>query len=352
MRKYLFSGILFLSGIVLFLLALGKSEILKVLESLKNFWSLNLLWVFLLILMGNVVGGFRWYVILKTKFQKISFWKTLWAKFVGFAFSYITPMVFMGGEPSRYLVLREEEKKNVGNDSGFIIVSIIVDKLIFLIASTTMFFVGLFFLIYYLQAGWLWILFFCLAACFVFIVLPIFLIKLKRNLKKNNKNIVEWIIEKLYLKKIKYFRQKDNSLKNIEEETVKFFSQKRNFFKILLLSFLEITFNLFAFWVIIRTIENYFIGPGKILAISTLLQLSYIFPAPAALGSLEVSQTYGFPMIGLLSSHGLAFTLILRGVNITIVIFGMVLFLWFELRLWKNKILEFLCSLIYDKKDQ
>ena len=352
MRKYLFSGILFLVGLILFLLALGKSEIFRVVESLRNFWSLNLLWVFLLVFMSNVVGGFRWYVILKTKFQKISFWKTLWAKFVGFAFSYITPIVFMGGEPSRYLVLKEEEKKKIGNNSEFIIVSIIVDKLIFLIASTTMFFIGLFFLIYYLRAGWLWILFFCLAACFVFIVLPIFLIKLKRNLKKNNKNIVEWIIEKLYLKKIKYFRQKDNSLKNIEEETVKFFSQKRKFLKILSLSFLEHAFNLSAFWVIVKTIENRFIEGGKILAIGTLLQLSYVFPSPAALGSLEVSQTCGFPLVGLSSNHGLAFTLILRGVNIVIVIFGMILFLWFELRLWKNKILEFLSRLIYDKKDQ
>ena len=352
MRKYLFSGILFLAGIALFLLALGKSEIFKVVESLRKFWCLNLLWIFLLVFMSNVVGGFRWYVILKTKFQKISFWKTLWAKFVGFAFSYITPVVFMGGEPARYLVLKEEEKKRVGDDSEFIIVSIIVDKLIFLIASTTMFFVGLFFLIYYLRAGWLCILFSCLAACFAFFILPFFLIKLKKNLKKNNKNIVEWITEKLYLKKIKYFRQKDNSLKNIEEETAKFFSQKRKFFKILSLSFLELAFTLFAFWVIVKTIENCFIEGGKVLAIGALLQLSYIFPAPAALGSLEVSQTYGFPVVGLLSSHGLAFTLILRGVNIIIVIFGMILFLWFELRLWKNRILEFLYRLIYGKKDQ
>lgn len=352
MRKYLFSGILFLGGVALFLLAVGRSEIFKVAESLKTFWSLNLLWIFLLVFLSNVVGGYRWFVILKTKFQNLNFWKVLWAKFVGFAFSYVTPVVFLGGEPARYFVLKEEEKRATKNDPEFIIISIIVDKLIFLIASTTIFFVGLFFLIYYLKMGWLWILLSCLAAIFVFIFLPLFLSRFKKKLKEQQKSIVEWIIEKLYFKKIKYFQEKNQPLSRIENRTARFFGQRKIIFKIILLAFLELILALCSCWVIIRTIEYYFISPEKVLAINALLQLSYVFPAPAALGSLELSQTYGFPIIGLLSSEGLAFTFILRGVNILIVILGMILFFWFELRLWKNKIIKFFESLFYGKKEE
>lgn len=352
MRKYLFSGILFLGGIALFLMALGKSEIFKVVESLKTFWSLNLLWIFLLAFFSNVVGGYRWFIILKTKFKNLSFRKVLWAKFVGFSFSYITPVVFLGGEPARYFVLREEEKEKTKQDPEFIIVSIIVDKLIFLVASTTIFFIGLFFLIYYLQMGWLWISLASLATIFIFFFLPVFLSQFKEKLSKEQKSIVEWMIEKLYFKKIKYFREKNYSLSQIENKTACFLNQRKMFFKIVGLAFLELILALYSFWVIIITIEHHFISPEKVLAINTLLQASYIFPAPAALGSLELSQTYGFPIIGFLSSEGLAFTLILRGINILIVIFGMVLFFWFELRFWKNKIINFLESIIYGKKEK
>jgi len=349
MSRFLMSIILLIAGICLFVFAIGRSDVLKIAESLKILLSLNLLWIFLLAILSVIMGGIRWYLILKDRNSQINLFKVLWAKFVGFAFSYITPVVFLGGEPVRYLVLKEEEKK-LKLEPSVIIASIIIDKLIFLVFSAIVFFIGFFLLVYYLKISFVWETLVILAAFVVFVVLPITVSRLKKRLKKEKKGVLNWLLEKLYLRKIKFFKNNHSTVESIEREIFHYFQKKKNFFLVFSLAALEIVLVLLVFWLIIKTIERPIL-PGKILAINSLLQLSYIFPTPGALGSFELSQSFGFQSLGLSSGKGVAFSLALRGVNLIIVILGMFLFLWFQFRLIKRKFLKLIEKISYEEEN-
>lgn len=121
-----------------------------------------------------------------------------------------------------------------------------------------------------------------------------------------------------------------------EQEIFSFFNPRNKvMWQGLTLAFFSFCLNLIRFWFIIFFLEGYFINLLQLFAIFAFVTLAYILPFPAALGSLEASQALVFSSLGLGPDLGTAFSLILRGAELSLAFLGIFFFLklWFRFRL-------------------
>jgi len=345
MRKLFFFILLFV-GIGLFVFALYSTDLSEVARALSKLWPWKFIAVTLILFSAEIlIDAFRWFLILKSQGQDIKFHPPLLARMVGFSFSYLTPVVLLGGEPVRYAILKEET--NI--PSKYIISSIILDKLILFLASFVFFLIGVFAFIFYLPTN----LFTKLMISTLVLLLPLsgFFIYLKIRSISLKEGIFSWLMKKFYLKRIKIFKEKKENIKEIELEIRKFFTKdKKTLSKIFLMGGIEVFLTILSFWTIVIFLGKH-LALFKIFAINSMVGLASFFPLPAALGTLEVSQGYLFQFFNLSQTDGVAFSLIFRGINLLFSCLGILLFLYFQLRILKKKILRFIQEIIkfYEK---
>jgi len=337
MRKGFIVFLLLVIGIALFIFTLRIVGLTQVKEALflLNFWELILC---LITLFTGIVffGALKWWIIMKTKTEEApNFSKTLLIKWIGGSVSYLTPAALFGGEPVRFYVLKRE----CNISSSQIVSSIILDKLILILVSSVYFFLGIFFLLIYLDLSWLngIILF-----GFLFFIILIFW-QLLRAIGKisSEKGLFVILTERLCLNKLKFVKKHQKRIFEIEREVVGFFKlPKKIIFQIIFLAMTEVAITLTACWLII-----FFMGQkleiSKLFAIKSMVDISYVIPFPAALGSLEISQAFIFQILGFSLATGVAFSLILRGFNFIIAFFGLLILGCFQIKFLGRRIINF-----------
>lgn len=342
MRRGFIFLILLGLGIVLFIFTLRNVGLAQVIDALflLSLWK-SILVLLLLFLGVVVVGTLKWQMIIKAisstppKFSKIFL-----ARWIGYGVSYLTPAALFGGEPVRFYVLKQENK----TPPDQIISSIILDKLILVLISSIYFFIGIFFLLVYLVLPplietILFILF--------FLVIVIFCVLLcKAGKASSKKGLFIVLIERFYLNKIKLIKKNQKKLNQIETEVVKFFkAPKKVILGVISLAIIEIAFILLTCWLIVFFISQSLEIP-KLFAIKSLADLSYVAPFPAALGSLEVSQAFIFRVLGFSLATGVAFSLILRGLNLIIALSGLLILGWLQAKFITRRIVNFFSNLL------
>jgi uncharacterized protein (TIRG00374 family) len=346
MRKGFITFILLATGIALFIFTLktvGLSEIKKALF-LLNFWELIL--CLIVLFLGIVaVGALKWWIIMKASMKKApNFSKTLLVKWIGGSVSYLTPAALFGGEPVRFYILKKENDIS----SSLIVSSIILDKLILVLVSSVYFFLGIFFLLIYLDLSWLReIIFFS----FLFLIILVFWYLLRTAGKiSSEKGLFVILMERLRLNKLKFVRRHQENIFRIEKEIVAFFRMpKKIIVQVIFLAAIEVAFVLGACWLIIffmgQTLEIF-----KLFAIKSIVDLSYVVPFPAALGTLEISQAFIFQILGFSLAVGVAFSLILRGLNFIIAFIGLLILGCFQIKFLGKRIINFFSKFyLYEK---
>jgi uncharacterized protein (TIRG00374 family) len=247
----------------------------------------------------------------------------------------LTPAALFGGEPVRFYILKKESDLS----SSQIVSSIILDKLILVLVSSVYFFIGIFFLLIYLDLSWLREI---ILLTFFFLIISAFWYLL-RSAKRvsSEKRLFIVLMERLYLNKLKFVKRHEEKISQIEKEIVDFFKlSKKRILQIVFLAILEVAFVLMGCWLIL-----FFMGQtleiSKLFAIKSVVDLSYIVPFPAALGSLEISQAFVFQVLGFTLATGVAFSLILRGLNLIIAFLGLCILGCLQIKFFSKRIIGF-----------
>jgi len=335
MKKGIVLLIFLLLGIALFVFTLKQVGLDGILESLAllSWWEMLIVFILLFISLV-VVGGWKWKVILGRK-DKGLFWTLFIGKWVGFSLSHVTPAALLGGEPARFLIVKNET--NI--ESSEIVSSIILEKLSTFLIFMIMFFIGAFFILFYIDMAWLS----QLIGIVIVVAVALLAWRIVRKIKhiSHNEGFFKYIIHKLRLDRIKMI--KDNVVRMDEvEEQVRVFLKKHKdrLFKLILITLFELVITFFAYWLIM-----YYSGVnmsiGKLIAIRTTIDASYnLTPIPAGLGVLEILQAHVFGAIGLTLANGVAFSLIFRGANLLISLIGIAIFAWMQLKYWGKQVLD------------
>jgi glycosyltransferase 2 family protein len=340
MRKGIILFFLFCLGAGLFIFTIKNVGLTQVSEAFFLLKKREFLLIFLALFGGTIlVGTWKWAVILTERNKpRPRIWKMFLARWAGHSISYLTPSAFFGGEPVKILLLSREP----GFSANRLISSVIIDRMIFFLISSIYFFIGIFFILFYLNLSWLvGIISFGL----FFVIVFLFWTAIKEAKKISEKRgLLITLVEKLYLNRLNFIKKNTENIMEIEQEMKRFFRHsKKRVVKVFLLGVLEICFILTACWLTI-----YFMGIRleitKLFAIRSITDISYAVPLPAALGVFEISQAYLFQLLGLGLAGGVTFSLIFRLASLLLAFIGMLIFGWLQLKYFFQRIIRLIIN--------
>lgn len=329
MKKFLFYSLTLLAGVIIFVLVIkeiGAQEITRTIAAF-SYWK----WLVVIVtsLLSFFIGVFRWRYIIKILTNKsLGFKLAIYAKTIGWTIAYITPIAYIGGEPHKVYLLKEEG----GIDWELAGASVIIDEVLDLSMALLFLMVGTIFLFLKFSVPKILMLVLggAIATCAI-----LWLIFWRQT--KNNKGFLSFFIQLFHLDKIRWVNGVQEKIRTAEEQTSNFFRNHKKAFLISLgLAFLERLTLITSFWLIVEFLGNR-INIFQILGIMALTVAVYFLPLPASLGSHEASQTVIFKLFNLGSSTGLVFSLIIRILSLAGVVIGLLFLLNFEFKIIKRK---------------
>ena len=300
-------------GIILFIGVIWKVGVKEVYATIAKFTLVELIVILFFALAQFLVQIWRWQLILKTRGHKISFKKLFIAKLVGFSVSYVTPTVFLGGEPVRAYVLNKET--NTKFSEG--LASIVIDKI--LDFSYTIPFI-IFGVVYVLIKFTLPLkIIFGLIFALLIVTTFMFLFYVRTYTKKRS---FIALVNLLQLHRIKFIERIKGKIIKFEDIIIHFFREhKKIFWYGMVLSLLGGAFAVTQFWLILIFL-GVKINLLQMIVIAAIINLIFLLPIPAALGSQETTQALLFSLFAFGAHFGVVFTLISRFVDLLKVGFG------------------------------
>jgi len=303
-------------------------------EGVKKALSLFTGWEGLIILGLTAVmatlGTWKWKEILKGGGTDVPFKSLVSPYLAGFAVMFLAPILVWGGEIFRTYTLRE--RNSVPWSKGM--ASVIIDRILEWTANLTVIILG----------GLFFLLFIGLPSSNLFIIFGgVFLIFLSG-------------LSFFYFKSIKresivsFFVRNDKPLET-EKEIFNFFKgDKKAVWKSFVLSFLRAGAMYIRAWFLIIFLGKS-IGALPALSILGFSYLAVMIPIPTALGTHEAIQTFAFNSLGLGAHTATAFTMIIRGAELTVALAGVAILFRLGIILVKNNLLKKLSSLSGENKD-
>ena len=317
MKKVLLLLFSFIIGIALFVWIakiVGLGEIKKAFLVFTGWQGLVILGLTLLM---ALIGNWKWREILKGGGTNVSFMSLFNVYLAGFSIMFLAPILLWGGEVFRSYILKE--RNNVPWTKGM--ASVIIDRFMEWTANlAVIFFGGLFFL---LIIGFppikLGIIF---GGVFLILLAGVFFFYFKCVKKESFVSL--------------FIKNDQNKPFEIEKEVFSFFKvKKRAMWKALFLSFLRAGVMYTRTWFLILFLGKT-IGALPVLSVLGFSYLAVMIPIPTALGSHEAIQTFAFGALGLGVSTATAFTMIIRGAELILSLFGIVILFRLGIILIKN----------------
>jgi len=271
----------------------------------------------------------RWKVILKGYGKDVGFWMLLRQTIAGYAVSYVTPAVRIGGEPLRAYMLQKEAGIDLRTGSS----SIIIDKFIELIGSLIFGAVGLVLLIFVPGIPfWFKVV---LGSLILYGFYGLFVIYYRTVTDRGS---FSELFVRLGFYKIKKIKGFVHTLEDVEGKLKKFFVEKKKEF--------FVSFSHYVIYGLLAILEFKFLLLGLgidaslvvvVLAL-TVLGLAYFIPVPAALGFLEAGQTGLFYALRGEGSIGFVLSLVVRIRNLIFVAIGFSLIAYFSGKVVEKKL--------------
>lgn len=329
-KRFVFVFLSLIFGIAVFIFALQKVGWQEVWRSFNILSWWQFLLVLLIALISFLFSSLAWRIILRTHRKKdFSLIKVLRAKLVGFSLDYLTPSAYVGGEPVRAILIKEEE--NIDFKEG--IASVIVNKILELTIDLVFIIVGIVYLfIYFSLPQWLNLI---LISLLILILASSFFFY-SRTFKK--KGFLSALINLFGFDKSKKMQGVASNIQEVEDLISDFFvHHPKDLIKTSIYSFVSRSLFILCFWLIIFFL-NARVNLFQLLGFFALTAVVYFIPIPGALGIHEASQAIIFGLFKLGSRTGIAFSLIWRAVSLIIVTIGLVVLIHFQVKLWRKKI--------------
>lgn len=300
-------GLVILSWIVWYF---GTESLLLI---YKNVHSIYFIPYLFFTTIGFFANALRLKVILNAYKKKVPLLSLLRQNIAGYAVSYVTPTVRIGGEPLKIYMMKKESGVNVRTGTS----SIIIDKFIEFFGSALVGVLGLV-LLFSLKKATL-----ALKATLAILILVAFAVLFfVYYFTIKGKGPFTNLFSLLKFYRFSKLKKLNSLVKDVEKKMMKFFiHHKKEFFLSLfiyalygLATFLEIKFLLLAIGVNISVIE-------AILAMVVIGVVNFI-PVPAGLGFHEASQSGLFVLLKGSGAIGLVFSLIERARSLVFVAIG------------------------------
>ncbi|MDP3995909.1 MAG: lysylphosphatidylglycerol synthase transmembrane domain-containing protein [bacterium] len=311
MKKFLLFLVSLSIGLALFAWVLITVGWANIKDSILVFTGWQGIVILFLSFLAALIGAWKWREVVKETGGEISF-KEIWRVYLAsFSIRFLAPATIVGAEIFQGYILKK--KNSIPWSRGM--ASVIIDRILEWTANLAVIFLGLMF--FFLTIGFpplkLAVIF---GSIFLIFIFALFFFYFKVFKKESMAKCFG-----------KMFGQKTNIQPfEIEKEIFNFFksSKKKMICRVFSLNFLRAGVMLLRVWFLVS-----FLG-GKIgiLSALSLLGFSYLavmIPIPMALGTHEVMQTFAFNSLGLEAAAATAFAMIIRGSELVVALFGLVI---------------------------
>jgi uncharacterized protein (TIRG00374 family) len=276
-----------------------------------------------------MLATWRWQVISAGLGNPLPFWRLLAIRLAGFAGSFLTPVAEAGGGPIKVLLLRNYFKMPWDKNLAGVFVDGLVEFLIQVLLTG----LGVALLLFYIKPplGWLML--------GVLIIFIIWLAGLLNRIVRGEK-VLDKLVRFFKLDRLGLYARSKVHLESAEALVLELFKKRKKvFFKaagisvlVFLASFLEMGILLYFLALAFNLSELYLI--------KTIMNLSYAFPVPAALGVAEWGQAGFFEAASFGKSSGALFSLLFKGKDLFYALIGVGVIFYSGLKvflLWVNK---------------
>lgn len=328
MRKVSFYAISLSLGLILLVYTIEQAGINSILKSISFFPVSAIIIIFLAnFIAAIIISSMRWRIIIESQDHcEISFSKVVIAKLAGFTMGYITPSVFVGGEPIRAYMIKE----STGCSWEKSIASVIIDQAIYFFTLLLLMIIGFLFLAdhFYLPRS----ITYGFWAIFLMSMIILYLFYSRSFVKSDGEGFFIYLVRIFKLDKIGYIKKREENINKTEEIISNFFRNKREaLIKSFMLAIAEVIAYLIVVWIIALYLGAT-ISVFHSVSIFAIITLASFVPIPGSLGSMEASLTYIFDLLSLERSNGFIFSLIFRFVNIIVVVLGFFAIIYFEFK--------------------
>ncbi len=327
-------------GLAAFSLMGGETHWSVVWSSLaKMRWWQGLV-LFLLLLLSLMLTSLSWQVILEEEGKKVHSSSLLEILIIGFSLSYLTPLSLVGGEALKAYFVHEKLKINWKKG----IVSIVLQEIINFLVLVLIMIAGL--AVFFSFGGRVSkkLGFLSITILFLFLLF-FFLLLLKSN---QHKSLIKGLVRSVGLGQILETKRMQTLL-SYEEETFKFFNnRRRDFWKVIWLSFFAYVVIFVQSFLLIYFLTNRW-SPTAGLVAHVFSGISSFMLLPASLGSLEMLEGIAFQALGLSLTTALTFSLVWRGLRLIMCGVGGGMFLWLMRKSGREKLRHFRQLYAYGK---
>ncbi|MEX2007967.1 MAG: lysylphosphatidylglycerol synthase transmembrane domain-containing protein [Candidatus Spechtbacterales bacterium] len=316
MKRILVTLLLFAIGVFLALSAIRVVGWNSVVVVLAGFDAPILAPILLLTVVHVLISTWRWHIILHEQGVSIPFWRLvpLWA--AGNAFSYLSPVVFLGGEGVRAYLLKTRYNVPLPKGSASVIVDqlIYVTSVFFVVVTSALLMLWLTGLPQMTRIITLAIGLFITLSAFVFVVY----IQAFRNA-----NFLTPLLRAFSLETTKL----GVFIRHFEEEMITFLNPtSRALWGVFALSLVGQLVYIARNAAILFALGKGIAVLGAVLVMGATY-LGYLIPVPGALGTQEVAQAALFSVAGFGPDFGIAFSLVFRTADLFVVLFGGIILL-------------------------
>lgn len=300
--KYSLIGISVIIGLVMVIAIFREIPMLDIQQAFKQATFPVILGFLVVSVAIMTLLSWRWQVIIGTR-KKVSLWRIIPYKIVGYGISFITPAAKVGGEPLRAMMLQRE---GFSFKEGFATVAI--DKIIDLTTSGFLFIIGVLVAIssFAIPEETAMLL-------MVFMVVVIALIIWFYFMLISDKKVLHKLFIFLKLNKFPKLKKTEKNIIEMDELLVNFYkNHKSSFNKAMLISAIAwlLMFLEYKFALMIVGVTN--ISFAGIFLIITMMGAAYLVPVPLALGVLEAGQISVFSLLRLSSASAVGLSSIIR----------------------------------------
>ncbi|MGC9049244.1 MAG: lysylphosphatidylglycerol synthase transmembrane domain-containing protein, partial [Patescibacteria group bacterium] len=320
MKKYIVILISLLIGLIGLIILYQQVGIKDIFSQLSKLQSWQFLIIFATSLFIMILTTERWKLIVEDFAQIKPSWSTIIKARLGeLAISYLTPIMYFGGEGVRAYILNKDKEIPISVGLS----TVLIDRISEFIGAFIFIFFGAIFLL--MEKSFIWGLFLFILAfiIFLFLYLVIELIGLDRGLL--------FIVKIFRLDKVKY-KSKNVGETTIGERLVSLAGQvgaylqrsRFKFYLIVILSCLSLIVWLWQTKLLINFL-GFNLPWGKIFIIKIILALSGFIPIPADLGAYEGAHVLAFNIFGLPAEAAIALSIVTRAFDLLWVSIGIFL---------------------------
>jgi len=260
-----------------------------------------------------VVLTWKWQLVLHSQNLHVPYGRLFVYRMVGYSVGYLTPTMHAGSEPIRGLLLKRE---GIPTEKAFS--NVIIDKSIELITNVVFFFIGALLLANSVLVKPNMKLFTLSLSLILMLLMGMFVAGVL-----NKKSMFLSIFRFLRLQKVKWLRNIEKNLVDIERHIEDFYRTKREYFLALIgtmivlwaLMYFEYRFVLLALGQSANIVQIFLILTG--------VGLAYSLPVPAALGTLELGQLSAAKVLQLSSVTAIALAFLIRARDLIWTVIGL-----------------------------